>query len=140
MIDSPNRLVTARYGWSHPEHTIELTPEEIASLVHAAGFDVRTVRGLWRCIAPDGSLLPFDTDDTHAQLLRTQTAADDPDACFLWWLEAERAAREPDLGAVRRQLHEITPSPGQRRATDSVMRSANLRSAKASRGFASRPA
>lgn len=107
VIDSPNRLVTARYGWSHPEHTIELTPEEIASLAHAAGFDERAVRGLWRCIAPNGSLLPFDTADTHAQLHRTQTAADDPDACFLWWLEAARAHREPDLGTVRRQLDEI---------------------------------
>lgn len=28
VVDSPNRRITSRLGWSHPEHTIELEPGE----------------------------------------------------------------------------------------------------------------
>jgi SAM-dependent methyltransferase len=108
VIDSPNRLVTARYGWSHPEHTIELTPSEAAELATLAGFDVRTVRGMWRCVADaDDTMLPFDADDEAQRLLRTQSAVDDPDASFLWWLEAQRSDRDPDVEATRARLDEI---------------------------------
>jgi hypothetical protein len=107
VVDSPNRLVTARCGWSHPEHTIELTPREAAKLVTLAGFDVRAVRGMWRCVSATGATLPFDTTDQLEQLVRTQSAVDAPDDAFLWWLEAERADRAADLEAVRAQLDEI---------------------------------
>lgn len=107
VVDSPNRLVTARYGWSHPEHTIELTPAEAAELATLAGFDIRAVRGLWRCVSPDGETLPFDTTDPREQLLRTQQAVDAPADAFLWWVEAERAARPADLEALAARLDEI---------------------------------
>jgi SAM-dependent methyltransferase len=107
VVDSPNRAVTALYGWSHPEHTIELTPSEAAELITLAGFDVRHVRGMWRCVTATGETLPFDTADPEQQILRTQSAVDDPDAAFLWWVEAERTERAPDLDAVARRLAEI---------------------------------
>ena len=52
VIDSPNRLVTAGLTWSHPEPTLELAAEEMASLPTLSGFDVTAVRGIRLCRAP----------------------------------------------------------------------------------------
>lgn len=107
VIDGVNRAVAARYSWTHPEHTLELAPSEAAELVSLAGFDVRAVRGLWRCISPTGATLPFDAASAEDALLRTQTAVDAADDAFLWWLEAERASRSPDPEAIASRLAQI---------------------------------
>ena len=52
VIDSPNRLVTEKLVWSHPEHTIEFSPVEAQLLLESAGFDVVTVRGMWLSMDP----------------------------------------------------------------------------------------
>ena len=104
VIDSPNRLLTAPLNWSHPEHTIELTPDEACELVRLAGFDVMLARGIWLCRDPrSGEVLPFDPNREAPHWSVTErllVARDRPDDSFIWWIEATRSARAPDAGAV----------------------------------------
>lgn len=104
VIDSPNRLMTAPLVWSHPEHTIELTTDEAVHLVTLAGFNVTTRRGIWLCRDPrDGAILPFDPNlpaGTWTVTERLIHAYERSADSFIWWIEAVRAAREPDHAAV----------------------------------------
>lgn len=111
IVDSPNRLVTTKYNWSHPEHTVELTPDEAVELTTLAGFDVTTVKGLWLCESPDGNkLYPFSemkhygSDSFHRRISQSQNH---PDQSFLWWVEARRARRTPDESSLRSKMTEI---------------------------------
>lgn len=66
VVDSPNRLITAKLGWSHPEHTIEFTPDEMQELLTLAGFDLERQHGIWLCADPhSGSALPFEEMSTE---------------------------------------------------------------------------
>jgi SAM-dependent methyltransferase len=61
IVDSPNRLITEPLVWSHPEHTVELTPEEARRLTELSGFEVIVVKGIWLCRdSRTGRMLPFD--------------------------------------------------------------------------------
>jgi hypothetical protein len=111
VVDSPNRRITARLGWSHPEHTIELEPAEASELLALAGFDVESRVGLWLCEAPGShELLPFadiTTDGAWPVARRVAQARDHLDESFVWWIEARRAERAPDASALRRRITEI---------------------------------
>ena len=108
--DSPNRLVTKKLGWDHPEHTVELTVEEIRELLGLAGFDDTEIRGVWLCYDPERDrVLPFDELGSVAGWdaeRRAAEAADRPEDSFVWWAEATRAEREPDHEALNRRVHE----------------------------------
>jgi hypothetical protein len=102
VVDSPNRLVTARLNWSHPEHTVELTPAEARKLAELAGFEVTSVVGLWLCRDPrSGKMLPFapdDADEDWPMIERIVAAENDPSNSFIWWLTARKTgAPRPDL-------------------------------------------
>lgn len=100
VIDSPNRLVTAKAIWSHPEHTIEMTPDEVRELVAAAGFEVTALRGMWLSNDPDSnqplqigeltSVGPWPLDK------RITAAPSRPNESFCWWLEARKNVHTPD--------------------------------------------
>lgn len=107
VIDGVHRLAATRYRWTHRDHTIELTPSEAAELVTLAGFDVRTVRGMWRCVSPTGQTLPFSASGPEEEVARIQSAVDAPDDALLWWLEAERAVRPADPDALTRRAQQI---------------------------------
>lgn len=101
VIDSPNRMVTAKAVWSHPEHTIELTPDEARKLVEASGFEVTALRGIWLCtdsataqVMPFGDLLAVDPFSLKE---RMDGAANRPNESFCWWLEARKTQRQPNL-------------------------------------------
>lgn len=104
VIDSPNRLVTAPQNWSHPEHTIELTPDEACELVRLAGFDVASVQGIWLCRDPrTDEILPFDPNlpaPGWSVTERLLVARDQPDRAFIWWIEAVRSDRVPVADTV----------------------------------------
>ena len=108
VIDSPNRLVTAGLNWSHPEHTLELTAEEVATLLALSGFDVTKVRGIWLCRDPrTGEMLPFDPNvdaPGWSMVERLAVASGDPVHAFIWWVEARRADRPPDAFAVQETM------------------------------------
>jgi SAM-dependent methyltransferase len=95
-IDSPNRLITEPLVWSHPEHTVELTPAEAEKLARLAGFEVTALKGIWLCRNPvTGRILPLDqavVDPDYTYAERLLTAEDDPDNSFLWWLEARKTS------------------------------------------------
>jgi SAM-dependent methyltransferase len=113
VIDSPNREIAAALTWTMPEHTIEFTPSEAADLVTLAAFDVASVRGLWLCREPaTGEVHPRWSDDGSP--LRADEVARRaamgiwrPDDSFIWWLEARRADRDPDIAALRARHAEI---------------------------------
>jgi len=100
VMDSPNRIVTEKLVWSHPEHTVELTPQEARELVEANGFEVTALRGMWLCIDPvNGSA--FGLDDfrlTGSSSVRQRIAASGrADESFCWWLEARKTERHPNI-------------------------------------------
>ncbi len=117
VLDSPNRDLTAAYGWSMAEHTIELTPREAATLIELAGFELETMKGLWLC-RRDGEVLPLDPleDPTGPAgvLRRLALAGKRPDDSFFWWAEA-RKARRPDASALRDALRSIFEAAWQER-------------------------
>jgi SAM-dependent methyltransferase len=113
-LDSPNREVTRRLGWDHPEHTVEFTVDEIRELLTLAGFDDIDVRGVWVSYdAERDRVLPFDDlgeiGGWDAER-RASEAAARPDESFVWWAEAKRGDREPDregLSRLVQQAYEI---------------------------------
>jgi hypothetical protein len=111
VVDSPNRLLTEPYVWSHPEHTVEVTPAEAKNLAELAGFEVTRLRGIWLCRDPVSKrLLPLDpnsVDDKWPLVERALSAEDDPDNSFLWWLEAVKREREPDPAALTAAMNSI---------------------------------
>ena len=92
VVDSPNRLAVEAIGWTHGQHTIEMTADEATGLMLAAGFEPREVRGLWNCrdqatgewydlAAPPGDI---------AEVLDRSVGRRPVDDDFVWWIEAER--------------------------------------------------
>ncbi len=111
VIDSPNRLMTKPQNWSHPEHTVELTLEEIAELLQLAGFAVIKRAGLWLCRDPaDEAILPFDPNlpsPGWSVPERMLAAYDHPADAFLWWVEARRTNVPADAAAIRARIDAI---------------------------------
>jgi hypothetical protein len=110
IIDSPNRLVTEPLNWSHPEHTVELTPLEARELAALSGFEVMDVVGLYLCKDPaSGRTLPFDPnnpDETWPLPERIIAAQDNPDCSFIWWLTAKKA-HAPDPVKLKQRMDGI---------------------------------
>ena len=52
-MDSPNQLITKELGWSHPEDTIEFTPQETVQLATLSGFDITVMKGIWLSRDPE---------------------------------------------------------------------------------------
>jgi len=111
VVDSPNRLVTAPLIWSHPEHTIELTPDEVSHIAGLAGFDVTKLRGIWICRDRDrGTILPLDPNaqaEGWTTIERCLAAANDPENSLLWWMEAARSERAPRVEELRNEVDRI---------------------------------
>lgn len=105
VMDSPNRIATAALNWSHPEHTVELTPDEAVELSTLAGFEVESVVGLWQSI-DGGRVMPHVPADEKDMVARTLNGLGAPDECFVWWLEGHRAG-EPDRTRLKQRVEEI---------------------------------
>lgn len=104
VMDSPNRLITERNLWSHPQHTVEYTPDEVRHILDLAGFDTTDLVGLHLCShLITGALLPLDpvNDDNATVAARIALAGQHPDQSFVWWVTARRSDRQPDPQAVR---------------------------------------
>jgi SAM-dependent methyltransferase len=110
VVDSPNRLVTEPLTWSHPEHTVEVTPAEARKLAELSGFEVTALKGMWLCRDPGtGQLLPLDPraiDPRYTYVERHMAAEDDPENSFLWWLEARKVA-EPKPHDLKTEMNRI---------------------------------
>src|SRR5215211_384359 len=73
VIDSPNRAVTAPMNYSHSEHTVELTVDEIEEVVTLAGFEATKIAGIWLCQDPrTGRILPFNSNEPDADWSNTE--------------------------------------------------------------------
>ncbi len=111
VIDSPNRLITAPLNWSHPEHTIELTPAEAIELMRLAGFDITATYGIWLCQdVRNGKILAFDPNVPEPNWSITERlilARDRPEASFIWWIEGIRSQRAPDAALTHLRMLEL---------------------------------
>lgn len=111
VIDSPNRSITSRLGWSHPEHTVEFTVPEIQRLCELAGFDVTCCAGIWLCEDPKtGRLLRFEEMARLGRLRmtqRSQLAESLPESSFIWWIEARKVDRKPQTEELRSAVDAI---------------------------------
>jgi len=111
VIDSPNRRIAARLGWSQPEHTVELNPEEMEVLLTLAGFTVERVIGLWLCEDPlSGALLPFDelsAEGPWPLQRRVEAAYHNPHSSFIWWIEARKQKVAPQRIRMEERIAEI---------------------------------
>ncbi len=107
VVDSPNRALTSLYRWSMSEHTIEFTPEEARSLLELAGFEVRSMRGLWLC-RRHGQVLPLEpSDPTGVDTLdRLALSTRHPQDSFIWWAEAIKVG-EPREQPLRDAVADI---------------------------------
>jgi hypothetical protein len=103
--------VTEPYVWSHPEHTVEVTPAEAKALAELAGFEVTALKGIWLCRDPvTKRLLPLDPNTVDAEwplVERVLSAEDDPDNSFIWWLEAVKHERGPEPKALTEAMDGI---------------------------------
>lgn len=110
-VDSPNRVMTELLGWSHPEHTIELTVPEMQCLLNLAGFEVTKEAGIWLCRDPkNGRVLPIDPNTPDPEWSVTErifSAANKPEHSFIWWMEGRRTERKPDREALRKFISNI---------------------------------
>lgn len=111
VVDSPNRDLTAPLNWSHPEHTIELTAAEAVRIATLAGFDVTAQRGIWLCRdRRSGEVLPFDPSVAVPGWTVTErliAARDRPEDSFIWWVEAKRSDRKPDVEGVNAFMSDL---------------------------------
>jgi SAM-dependent methyltransferase len=111
VIDSPNRSATADLNWSHPEHTVEMTPLEAVRLTTLAGFDVSAVHGIWLARDPStGRALSLELQASDGEWTldrRLDRGRVDPDNAFLWWIEARRSDRMPDEAQLEAEMRLI---------------------------------
>ncbi|HEY1329430.1 MAG TPA: methyltransferase domain-containing protein [Casimicrobiaceae bacterium] len=119
VMDSPNRAMTERTGWTQPEHVLEFRVDEIKDVVELAGFDVESIHGLWQCYDVRAhKLLPLDpSNDDAANRRRIDDARGDPENAFVWWLTARRGTRAPDWPALDARLQDIAREALPMRAT-----------------------
>jgi SAM-dependent methyltransferase len=107
VLDSPNRLITEHLDWSHGGHTVELSSDEISELLELAGFEVLSIRGVWRCRFEDRVYqLEEGLDDPALLVQRIAGGPDHPNDSFVWWVVAQEVgpARVDELVARTREL------------------------------------
>jgi hypothetical protein len=103
--------MTAKLNWSHPEHTIEFTTDEIIELVTLAGFTIKKCAGLWQIEDKvSGTILPFEEQThsgKHSITSRIEYAESHPDQAFIWWVEARKTERKPDVERLTQRVADI---------------------------------
>jgi SAM-dependent methyltransferase len=109
VVDSPNRLAVEALGWTHPQHTIEITVEEAVRLFELAGFAPRVVRGLWNCRdQATGDWLPLAADiGDPREMLERSVGRRPVDDDFVWWIESERVDRPASAGELRAAVTDL---------------------------------
>ncbi len=102
VLDSPNQLVTEHLRWSHGGHTIEMSVGEMTTLLQFAGFDVISTAGIWSCRI-DGQILQLEEQlqDPSTLTRRISTGRENPDDCFIWWINARRSTRPVETEKLR---------------------------------------
>lgn len=104
VLDSPNRLITEHLYWSHGGHTVELSSAEMSSLLRLAGFEVEVTRGAWMCRL-NGEVWQLEDriDDPAALTRRIALGPENPDDCFVWWIDARKGPRRPEPESLHRE-------------------------------------
>jgi hypothetical protein len=68
---------------------LELTREDITRFIESAGFEVVSVKGIWACMG-QGGLYDDATTITPDADRRVESAFDNPDEAFIWWVVAQK--------------------------------------------------
>lgn len=129
VLDSPNRLVTHRLHWSHGQHTIEISADEMTELLALAGFDIIDVHGIWSCLVGGRPLqLEEGIEQSAVFARRVATGWDDVDNSFVWWINGRRTEREPDRAALSARVDELFAQHWDTRVCRGIMTSEDDRS------------
>ncbi len=107
VLDSPNRELTWALNWHHPEHTMEFTVPEIRELVELAGFRVTALRGVWLCREGRNVMRLEPLPEPPPWPARVEAAVSRAEDSFVWWLEAVRDDRGPQIEKLGQRLGEI---------------------------------
>jgi SAM-dependent methyltransferase len=117
IIDSPNEEIVTQTGWNHPEHTIELRPDDAAQLLELGGFTVTRLVGHWLCRSAGGTPFPLLVDASDPP----ETARDRctegrlyPQGSFSWWIEG-RKERTSKTALLLQYIEELWSSYWPRR-------------------------
>jgi len=94
VIDSPNRKITQANRYIQPEHTLELTDDEIVDLLICAGFCLDSVKGIWNCrrtkLASNDEVDISVPVNSSTLIRRKEAAIKDPSGSFIWWAVAKK--------------------------------------------------
>jgi len=96
-LDSPNRSITQEAGYTHPQHTLELSVDDALYLIKLAGFAPESIHGIWCCTQ---GVTRYDDLTSMAEDFerRRKDAFDDPNASFIWWIVGRKVGEaDPDL-------------------------------------------
>ena len=111
VLDSPNRRITRALHWFQPQHTMELSVDEIVFALETAGFYDVKVKGVWLCYDKDQHrFLPLEPNSKKSWLSyekRIELSKDRPEDCFVWWVEAHKSNQKPNKTKIQDRLNEI---------------------------------
>jgi SAM-dependent methyltransferase len=102
-LDSPNRTVVEALGWTQPQHTIELTVDEIHELLELSGFAEIDVRGILLSHEATSRRTFALTHDGGGEEWpwgrRVDEAAHRPEESFIWWSSCTTRSGRDTSGA-----------------------------------------
>lgn len=104
-IDSPNRSVTQSGRYIQPEHVLELSVAESASLVRLAGFSISTIYGIWLCEDGQEHFEVLEVPDSASLDRRLSHAKYQPSNSFIWWIVASKVGDVS--GTLRTRVEEL---------------------------------
>ena len=89
VLDSPNFTITALWPYVNPDHIIEYRPDQMRSILKAAGLKVINRKGILLC-KENGKVLSDPYAYERIDQRRIREAKDRAEDSFIWWIEARR--------------------------------------------------
>jgi len=111
ILDSPNRRITHGLHWFQPQHTFELTVNEIVEILDIAGFKDLKVKGIWLCYdRKKHTFLPLEPNSNTPGMTyqeRIELSKERPEDSFVWWVEAHKSNQKPNKIKLQEKLNKI---------------------------------
>lgn len=106
-LDTPNRDITSRIGWNHPQHFAEFSCNEIVELLELAGFQVNSEIGIFPTnfnkIQPNKML---NLNEHGSNWRYFKNARKNPRGSFIFWINATKM-QSPNLDLLKARAAQI---------------------------------